>query len=561
MLVATLGLLAQMAIVPPADAREDEGAARDARSAQRRFERVRRANLPRSRGGGGFHPCEVRIGRFCYWPDTARTTSDDAEPERIIRARLELLAELDSAAKRKPDDPWIVGQLVRYHLEAKDYDGALRVTRSCRAEPWWCASLAGLTHHVSMEYAAADSAFAVALAGMPDTQRCEWLDLRMIADRRWSRAFRDAGCDARERLANRAFLLGQPLWMVPGRDLRTEHFARRTMALVLARSATGHGNTFGNDNRELVLRYGWPVEFTREEPGPGALGEISVTGHDREPAYYFFPDVPNLQSARPDAGDWRLREWPAPTRYAPRHVRRMTPLPHQLARFARGDSMLVVAAFNISDAALARDQVTSALAVMHRDTVRVVARAADQPIAGLVPSDTMIASVEVLGDSTKHAARARYTVAPLACAEWCLSDILVIDPTKVDSAADALEAATAAYPELRLPASAPVGVFFEIAPAMAASSAPPRPANFSLSVVPVRVSIARRVAASLRLADRPEAVRLRWQGVVGAPGDGPGQIIALRIPPSSRGRYQIQLTVTPRNGASVHASREIELVR
>ena len=49
MLAATLGLLAQMAIVPPAEASGDDRAARDARSAQQRFERIRRANLPRKR--------------------------------------------------------------------------------------------------------------------------------------------------------------------------------------------------------------------------------------------------------------------------------------------------------------------------------------------------------------------------------------------------------------------------------------------------------------------------------------------------------------------------------
>jgi hypothetical protein len=105
-----------------------------------------------------------------------------------------------------------------------------------------------------------------------------------------------------------------------------------------------------------------------------------------------------------------------------------------------------------------------------------------------------------------------------------------------------------------------VGVFFEITrTASAASQA--RPATFVLTVAPIRVSIARRVAASLRLADRPEAVRMRWQTVLGAPETRDGQIIALRIPPSARGRYRLQLTVTPRQGDAQTSSRELEIVR
>ena len=557
MLVATLGLLAQMAVVPRAEAGAEERAARDARSAQERFERVRRANLPRKADGGGPGRCDATIGRFCYWYDST-TTEAVPEPPRITEARLALLAVLDSVAERRPEDPWVMGQRVRYYIEAGNLDDASRVARSCRAVDWWCAALAGAVHHVSRQYVAADSAFAVALRRMPEAQRCEWLDVGLIVDGRWRRALRESSCDRREKLAGIAFTLGRPLWMVPGSDLRTEHFTRHTMALVYERSANAYGMSFGWDSRELMLRYGWPDWYTRHELSVAAFPSFAVTGHDREPTYYFFPDVPNLETARPGPDAWKLRATRVPTRYAPRHVERMTRLTHQLARFARGDSLLVVATFALDDT-IARDRSEAALAILRSDSVRVIARARERTISGMAPSDTMIVSVEVLGDSTRHAARARYTVTPLSCDAWCLSDVLVIDPTKLDSAAGPVDAARAAYPELRVRADAPVAVFFELA---RTAAAPPdlQPASFALTVAPIRVGLVRRVAASIRLADRPEPVRMRWQDVVGSDARE-SRVIALRIPPSARGRYRLQVTVAPRGSAPVTATRELEIVR
>jgi hypothetical protein len=546
-----------MAIVPPAEASEDDRTARDVRSAQQRFERFRRANLPRKPGGRATSECDAHVGRFCYWYDSTETIADP-EPARIIQARLDLLAALDSAAALRPGDDWIAGQRVRYYIEAGKQDDALAIARSCRAERWWCSSLEGLVRHVLQQYVAANSSFDLALRTMPQAQRCDWVDLSMIVDRRWHRSFRDATCGERARLADHAFTLGRPLWMVEGSDLRSEHFARHTMALIHERSANAHGISFGDDSRELLLRFGWPEWFTRHEVGTAAFTSFAVTGQEREPAYYFFPDVPNLRNARPGA-HWWLRGRPVPSRYAPRHVERLTPLQHQLGRFARGDSLLIVAAFSVADTILERDTFVSALSVLRDDTVRVIARTRARSIAGTAPNDTLIVSVEMLGDSSRHAARARYTVAPLACDGRCLSDLLVIDPTRVDSSAGPVDAARAAYPDLRISGSAPVGVYFELMPA--ASGAPARPASFSLTVTPIHVSIARRIAASLRLADRPEAVRMRSQGVMGAPGAGNGRIITLHIPSSARGRYRIQLTVTPPDGNAVTASREIEIVR
>src|SRR5688572_19278510 len=88
---------------------------RQARDAQARFERRRRALLPVSRLADG--RCDVRIGRFCYWYEEG-APSGPPEPARVGEERRRLLGVLDALAVRLPADSWLVGQRVRYRLEA-----------------------------------------------------------------------------------------------------------------------------------------------------------------------------------------------------------------------------------------------------------------------------------------------------------------------------------------------------------------------------------------------------------------------------------------------------------
>jgi hypothetical protein len=446
---------------------------------------------------------------------------------------------------------------VRYHLEAGKSDDALRAAGECRADGWWCAALTGLVHHVAQRYPAADSAFAVALRTMSAERRCEWLDLSVITDGPWRRAFRDAACNRRVELARAAFTLGQPLWMIEGRDLRTEYLARLTMARIHDRSASAHGTVFGDDNRELMLRYGWAEWFTRHDLPLSSFPDFAVSGHDREPSYQFFPDAERVTTARPDEASWRLRDSRARTRYAPRHIERLTDLPHQLARFPRGDSMLLVAAFAPGDSILERDSLRAALAVLRGDSVSLVASARGRSLAGTTANDTVIVSVEALGVSTKHAARARYTIGPLACSSWCLSDLLVVAAASIDRGATPEEAVRAALTDLRIQRGRPVGVYFELSPAVAQGERRSAAATFTLTVTPLHVGLLRRAAARLRLAARPEAVHMRWQAVI----DGTPELVTINVPESASGRYLLQLTVAPRGAGPITASRELEIGR
>ncbi len=548
MLLITLGVLVQTAAAAPP---VNTAILRDAHSAQRRFEAVRRSYLPRKPSVATSGSCGTRIGRFCYWYDSTENTAT-RDHARIVEAREALLAVLDSASLHQPSDGWVAGQRVRYLIEGGRWQDAVGAARACQADRWWCLALEGLAQHVGQRYVAADSVFAAALDAMPEQRRCQWLDLRVLALPRAADALSQATCTERAAIANRLWTLSQPLWMTPGNDLRTEHFARLTMALVLSESANAHNLAWGDDSQQLLLRYGWAEWFTRSE-STGLYASFSVTGHDREPSYYFFPDVP-ATAATPwlSATSWHLRETLAPTRYAPRHIERLTSLAHQVARFPRGDSLLLAASYRIDDTALVRDSIDAAMVWLHDGALRTSAHAGRDRMLATVPNDTIVMSLEVLGRGGKRAARSRFALAPLPCNDgWCLSDLLLIDPSRADGALDPESALAMAPPVASFAAGSPIGVFWELQ-----SPATVHPLWLSLTITPTHVSLVRRAASRLGLGRNASAVRLRWQAV---PRERQGQAVTLRLPRGARGTYRVLLTAEAPGVRALAASREVEI--
>lgn len=545
MLLRTAGLLLQLFGTPVSDSAD---VLRSARVAQQRFESLRRARLPTDWHGGGSGRCDARIGRYCYWYDSTET-KPVAESRAITVARERLIAGLDSAARRSPRDGWIAGQHVRYLLEAGRPDSAVVAARQCESERWWCTALEGLALHVGERYVAADSAFNAALARMPESQRCDWLDIRQLVERRLAQQLSRADCAQRARLGGRLVFLAQPLWIVPGRDWRTEILARRTMALLLARAANPQ-MSWGDDSRELLMRYGWSEWFTRSEP-VGLYSSAVVTGHDREPSYNVFPAVASVRAPRLTPDAWNLRAPLAQSRYSPRTLERLGALRHQLARFRRGDSLVVVVRVATTDTSLQHDSTSAALMAWARDSAWM------SPLEGgtgmlVVPSDTIVVSVEVLGQRGRHAERARYTVDPLPRAgRATLSDLLLYSPESgnTDSLASVLPAA---LPDARVSARVPLGVYWEL------DGVAKAPAALSLTVEPLRVSAARRLATALHLAPALAPVRLRWQSVAES---AQAQHVTVRLPDNARGSYRMALTVQQPGGPVLTTSRVIEVVR
>ena len=105
---------------------------------------------------------------------------------------------------------------------------------------------------------------------------------------------------------------------------------------------------WGDDIEQLTLRYGaekaW--ERIRALVGQGLQDTRRIVGRHHPKSQEFLPPKEGLEDpAEVAPGDWtvgKIRPW---TGYAPPYALDLDPLETQVARFRRGDSLLVVGAF------------------------------------------------------------------------------------------------------------------------------------------------------------------------------------------------------------------------
>ena len=256
--ICALALAAGLLLAPDAARGQDAAA----RAAQAEFERFRVARLPWSWGSAG-GPCDEIVGRFCFWHEGSDDRPPPPEPDGVPAARDTLLARLDAAAARAPADGWVLGQRVRYRIEADRAREAAAVAAACGAEPWWCAALEGAARHAAGEFQAAERGFDRALEAMPAATRERWTDLSPILDRDARRVWEGLGGGGRDAFARRMWWAADPLWSVPGNERRAEHLARHAWDRLQANAASAYDVAWGDDLSELLVRYGWPAGWER----------------------------------------------------------------------------------------------------------------------------------------------------------------------------------------------------------------------------------------------------------------------------------------------------------
>ncbi len=537
--VLLLAPLRARAQAPDDSARTD----RAMRGAQRDFEWHRRMNLPWTSGGSG-GACDARIGRFCYWHGTTPDTAPP-EPATIVRARDRLIARLDSAAARLPGDGWMAGQRVRYLLEAGRTDDALAAARACRAAAWWCDALQGLVLHVTSRFAAAESTYDRALAEMPASTRCRWTDLSTLLDGAAAGRYRHLGCAERAPFDARLWWLARPFYSLGANDRRTEHFARRTIVAIARRSVWPVVGSWGDDVRDLIVRYGWPRWYERVRPDISADPNFSVMGHDPQPSFAFFPNGRLLDSAydaRPS--DWNLLADRAPSRYAPAYLQTVEPLSVLLSRFRRGDSMVVVAAYDAAgDSILGGHRVRAGLVVMPDERQAFTVTMADAPAAGALvvtaPRLPALASVELLDRPDRAGARERQAVAPIAGGPGLtLSDLLLFRPG-AELPATLEQAAASAIPAVGDPAR-PLGLYWELY----GTGDTPMAVDVSLTVERTEAGWWDRVRRVLHLVGRRAPIALRWHDAVRFAHGAAPRAVSVDLSRLDGGRYDLRLEVS-----------------
>lgn len=530
---------------------------RSVRSAQSSFEAFRRARLPIGEHMSG--PCDIRIGRYCYWRGDEDDSDAPSEPPAIRDRRKALLELLDSAASIIPGDTWVDGQFVRYLVEAERFDDAIAFTRRCTAEASWCFALAGYAAHAAGRFALADSAFRHALSAMQPAERCRWLDISSLLDDDLAKRFEQAGCDGREVFVRRLMTIAAPMYSVSTTDLFTEHLARVTRARIAERAATTDGESWADDQRELVTRYGWPRWYSRWEPEFGSQMDRAVTGHDAGMPFDFIPSIHAFDHVSEISDDdWHLDDPRAVTGYAPSYARSVHTLASQIGVFRRGDSLLVVAAWDARrDTTMLGRRLEARLAVLGDSSVRV-ARLDSVGAVGRIWTtalvDSGVASLELLAPKERRATRGRRGVATSSKRSVALSDLLLYepDPQSPTRLSDVRDKALASA---ELAGARHLGVFWE---AYGVGERGER-VRYTLNVEQVGVSWLRRAAERAHLADRTGGLRIRWEERPTAERGIASRAVRLDLSALRSGRYRIELAMDPDGGPAVVSSRLVEL--
>jgi len=532
--------------------------AREARRAQRAFENDRRTHLALDIDNGR-GSCDATIGRFCYW---YRPSEPPPEPDEIGQARMLLLVRLDEAAARWPGDDWIAGQRVRYLVEQGWADSAVAAARDCRGTAWWCAAIEGYARHGARDYAGADSAYAIALARMPREERCRWTDLSMLLADGDERRYGRLSCGEREALNGRIWWLARPFYSVQGHDLRTEHYARQTMARMLRDASSPHDLSWGDDLAQLVVRYGWPTWWTRPFGRPGTVETPAALGHEPSPSFWFLAD-PSVPPDTLDGETWKEPAWD-PTRerpmsrYAPAYARAFGEIRRaQVARFRRGGGFLTIAAFDLRrDTLFTGAEPKVALAVA-RDarTPPVVGPALFPRSTGIIavraPWAPAIVSIEAREDKGLRAARLRALADRPA--RW-LSDLLLFIPG--EELPDSLDVALPlAVRGIEVPPGRQVGLFWETYGEPAADSV-------DVEVKVVRAAGADPDPALGRSECAPEGkapVAVRWRDAA-APTGPRARAVTVDVAALDPGRYVVAVAMSAAGGSAC-ASRDLEITR
>lgn len=542
-----------------------------ARRAQNDFEVLHRQLLPRQ-SGLYERNCDVVIGRFCHWQNSNGNGPPPEDPE-VVQGRERLLKVLDSLGRRIPGDRWIIAQKLRYRLEAGRMEEADSVAAACAASTTvsatrsWCRALTGYTAQERGDYTNAEAAFASALAEMPEQERCQFQDLSLILEGKAKGRYKRLSCAERDSMATALWRLVQPLYLTGVNDLKTEFFARVTRMNMERNSRSPMSYSQGADDRETLLRYGGGLWYTQDDPPPGSTRPSIVASHRRGPAFNFFPDAGALASPEQlRLDDWNFTGVASRTRYAPEYAQVFHPLlDHQLAVFRRGDSALIVAAFDVTaDGALGGGQLRAGVfaAVFENGGVSV-------PLGGPIenprpttistlqaPWRSLIVSLEVLDAATRAAGRARYSVKlPEAGPRLSLSDVLLYAPR--DSTPTRLkDALPLALHTARVPRGQPLGLFWETYGVHKTGEE----MAIAVLVEPIGQSWFRRAFTKLRIVDKQKGLSVQWQEAPDAADGIASRAVAVDLSTLKPGRYRVRLSLTPKGDLPIVSNREIEVM-
>lgn len=552
---------------PPADVRVEVNAlltvgrgatSTSARAAQDAFERNRRAGL-RFYNGGANASCEVQIGNLCYWNNNG-DVPPPAERTDLIIERDRLLELLAQAAKEDPADDWVAGMRVRYALEQQKPSIALDAARECAGTKWWCSSLNGLAMHVSDRHTDASAAFDAALRTMPDSVRCEWTDIRPWLPTSRHEAYAANSCSARAPQNRMVLALAQPLWLLPANDARNELLSRHVISLVHGQGRIPYDMSFDGSIPAIQVRYGWPTAWSMQTGGALDPRLPSIIGHEPTPSYDFMPSRLALETPM-SAGvkDWEPDRQDARMRYAPRYATGFALLPHQIARFKRGDNTVVAGAWRLMREQRMGPAPYQVGLIVANDSVQITSREvldgapANGAVITSLGSSPSIVSLEVLAPSAKRAARVRTAIQPLLPGAR-VSDMLLLAAGDAGATPSLESVATRAWGSNDIEPGRSFGLYWETYVPVS----PEAPLQVTVRATRTSATFMQRIGNTLRLSRAMTPVAISFRDA-GRPDGLPGRAVQFTWPEVPAGEYR--LTVTLRGANAVDSTSQLVTVR
>lgn len=320
----------------------------EAREEQRGFERYRESRL-RPAYQEGPRRCDDLVGRLCLVHGGDEEGVVPPEPPEVGMARRDLLLTLARTGEEIPGDRWILGQRVYYLAEAGRWREARDAVEGCRADPWWCAVLRGYLSQRQGDHKAAGKAFLEAFEIAPGHVEERFRRIRPLLDRE-GQAYLDGLSDGeREPFLQTLWVLSDPLYLVDGNDRLVEHWARVAGTMIREEAEQPYDLPWEADLEELLLRYGQETGWERVRNLAGEMqgrDTRSIVGHHQSDGRQFLPPTAILEEPVPTPMDvWHLEERAPFTAHVAPYAPEILELDAQVARFRRGDSLLVVAGY------------------------------------------------------------------------------------------------------------------------------------------------------------------------------------------------------------------------
>lgn len=479
---------------------------------------------------------------MCYWQDD-NDYDPPAEAPSISRARLALIAELGRLSAISPGDNWIAGEHIRYMIAAGQDSAAVSAALACTPSRWYCDVLRGYALHSSGRYADASAAFDAALARMPNGERCRWNDISMLLDDAGRSRYGSMPCGTRDSVEYRFWNLARPSLAVDGNDRRTEHFSRVLLANLAEDAANAYGMTWGDDMRELLIRYGAPAWYSTAAPEPYRQPPVPM-GHGKEPSFHFAAAIDG------DSVRWDTHSPAARGRYAPPYIDTLTSLAVQFAMMKRGDSAVVAAVY--SDTTPGEELFGTAAGA--RDTTR-------QPPGNPrirrmhVEWKGVMVSMEKFDRARRRDARARAWIAPPPHVAGApeLSTLLLFAADSGVAVATFDDALVHALPGDDLSGTRKLGLYWEVYSKTSHDSA-----AMTVTVTRTDGSALRRLGLALHITRRDSPLAVRWYDAMPAAGIAPHSVV-LDLTQLPAGTYRVTVAADVDAAHRTEVSRNVQL--